>query len=49
MATITLESDSSHSPLGLHQSNERSSQKSPKIQQIGESLAADCENSHMAA
>jgi hypothetical protein len=34
MATITLESDSSHSPLGLHQSNERSSQKTPKIQQI---------------
>lgn len=30
MAAITLESDSSHSPPVLDQSNERSSKKSPK-------------------
>lgn len=49
MTTITLESDSSHSPLALTKSNERSSQKSSENIGIGGSRAADCENSHMAA
>lgn len=35
MTAITLESDSSHSPPVLNQSNERSSLNSPKTQQNG--------------
>lgn len=48
MTAITLESDSSHSPPGLNQSNERSSLNSPKTQQNGADRGEFCENSRRA-
>lgn len=48
MAAITLESDSSHSPPVLDQSNERSPKKSPKKRRICWSAAILCENSRRA-
>lgn len=45
MTTITLESDSSHSPPFLHKSNKRSSPKQSKIARYRPNLEVFWENS----
>lgn len=46
MTAITLESDSSHSPPVLYQSNTRSSKKSLKTAAILQNRTILCEDSH---